>query len=349
MKKLMIALLALTLLVSAESCKKWNPFGDEPDGKGGNPKDPPQSITCSTTGTITQIYGGGGVWGELWIKTDGGKLFQPCSISIIYPPNVKVKMPNIKPGVRVKFGYTKLYTGSCNDLNRNPASSAIPPAPDASIDITCLTELGSSQNECTYTGTLVSVPCGISVFNNLWILRDDGKYFQPCDIGPSAMLLSTEFIEGKRVSFNYAPLGSGSTLCDNEKLMLCPTILPQRTKIKLTCVTLLDQKSECKPLIKAVYEPKGQQPIQILNAWRDGDCLKMKVGFSGCSDISSSFNLFWDGSMTKSNPPKVFLQLGGLPEGITCAAYFESEISFSLSELKQLNAKIILSGWDIEL
>lgn len=94
---------------------------------------------------------------------------------------------------------------------------------------------GEPVDQCTISGNLVRVPCGISDLDNFWIKTDNGKYYQPCDASLiHRMDLAYPLTEGMRVQFGYSVL-SGKSVCDNEYLMLCPQKAPQRLRIKLTC------------------------------------------------------------------------------------------------------------------
>lgn len=94
---------------------------------------------------------------------------------------------------------------------------------------------GNPGNLCPLSGTMIRVPCGISDLDNLWIRGYDGKYYQPCD----ASILHTMDLgfvhEGAAVRFGYSEL-KGASVCGNEHLVRCPYKLPERTRIRLTCI-----------------------------------------------------------------------------------------------------------------
>ena len=94
---------------------------------------------------------------------------------------------------------------------------------------------GKPSTQCSVSGTLVRVQCGISDLDNLWIRDDKGKYYQPCDASLiHRMDLAYPISEGMRVQFGYT-VSTGKSVCDNEYLMLCPQRAPERIRIKLTC------------------------------------------------------------------------------------------------------------------
>lgn len=94
---------------------------------------------------------------------------------------------------------------------------------------------GKPSTECSISGNLVRVPCGISDLDNLWIKTDKGKYYQPCDASLiHRMDLAYPITEGMRIEFGYSVL-TGESVCDNEYLMLCAQKTPPRTRIKITC------------------------------------------------------------------------------------------------------------------
>lgn len=91
------------------------------------------------------------------------------------------------------------------------------------------------QQECSVTGRLVRVPCGISDLDNFWIRTDNGVYYQPCDASLfHRMDVAYTLEEGMYVTFGFEPI-TGSSICDAEYLMLCPERIPERKQIKLTC------------------------------------------------------------------------------------------------------------------
>lgn len=95
-------------------------------------------------------------------------------------------------------------------------------------------------NECTVTGTMTRVQCGSSIYDNLLILTDDGKYLQPCNQSFET-LVAYSFKDGDRVMFGYSKL-TGPSLC-GASCAAGPTGEP----VTIDCIKLIedDNRGEC--------------------------------------------------------------------------------------------------------
>lgn len=66
----------------------------------------------------------------------------------------------------------------------------------------------------------------------------------------------------------------------------------------------------------------------------EDDCLKMKVGFSGCDD-GHTIEMVTDGAVAESFPVQVYFKLSD-ENPQACQAFFVKELSFDLSQLDQV-------------
>lgn len=303
--------LALGMMATLSSCEKE---GDTP----GKP-----STNCTITGTIESVMCGTGAYGGLWIKGDDGKYYQPCESS--------VSVNGFVEGARVKFGYKVIKgMGQCDHQVR--CMVATPQA--VKMNLTCAQIISAPPNkECGLTGTifdgkiLSSAQC-----DAMLIQTSDGKLLEPVNQDKIVNLS-----HGTTVYYSYVPVQTFTATCSGA------------TPVELTCVrwNWCGTGNGCRDLT-ITNDPKTSNGVQILNAVVEGNCLKLKVGFSGCSDHSDVFQMIWNGSYMKSLPAQVNLVLHD-PEPQLCQAYFVKEVSYNLSKLKEGIAgpmNIRLEGWE---
>ena len=303
----------------------------EKDGQGGNPKPAPG---CATTGTFTRILCGVSVYDNYWIQLDnaGGQFLQPCETMVAN------KMPlNISDGTRIRFNYSKI-TGksSCDNM---VTCMAVDPRvkSSAKVKITCL-EILADPIQCLYIGVVqYNDKCKTKL-----IQKDNGGMYEP--INQDQM---SAFSVNDKIKFNYAPVYTLKVTCSGA------------APIDLTCAQKMQALPDPKPVtcrpLQIGTDPKvpptnGAQ-VSVLSAFIEGNCLVMKIGFSGCSDHSGKINLMWDGYITKTNPSSVSVQLlDTQPE--MCQAYFTQQVSYDLSAIRKITQQTVivnLGGWKEQL
>ncbi len=193
------------------------------------------------------------------------------------------------------------------------------------------------STDCSIKGTMVRVLCASGIYGDLWIKTDNGKYLQPCE--QSFMTtVSIELKEGDRVEFGYAKQGKSS--CDNDKIR-CLAALPEHQSISLSCIRVIDTKpiGDC-PSLVVDHTNYPENVIQVLESKMDGNLLKLKVGYSGCSQVDNEdFLLSWKGEIQESYPARALLQLSSpfITDGITCQAYFTNDLCFDVAAITKLN------------
>jgi hypothetical protein len=302
------------------SCEKDNPGGG--GGGGGDP----QPATCSTYGTFTKVICGTSVYDNYWILTDDGKFLQPCET------DVTTRCPlNITEGTRIKFGYKKISAGhGCLDEVINCA--AIDPRLNQSnkirVKVTCL-EIIEQPAQCQFIGTILEHPtCSVK-----YIQMDDGSQFEPVNQG-----VFNGFSADEKVLFSYNPVLTFQMTCSGA------------AAVELTCITRMGcpppPPVDCRPLV--IGDDPRTLPanflINVLDAYIDGNCLKLKVGFSGCDASTDRISLTWDGIF---DGDANLALVDDAPQ--MCNAYFTQEVSYDLSALKaqdQGNINIHIAGWE---
>lgn len=209
---------------------------------------------------------------------------------------------------------------------------------------------GSGNTNCTLKGKLVSVPCGISDFDNLWIQTEDGKYYQPCD----ASIIhrsdySVPLVDGTPITFGFEPMEKG---CLDEGLILCPNKLPAKIKIRLTCLNPIFTVilNTCTPITRVNQINNKRGFAEIINAKRDGNCIRMHVRYSSAKPLDcKNFTLTWDGSLMKPKPAIATLYLDNLPSGIDSQVIQEGDIAFDISPIVEAggnDVKIKIDGYN---
>jgi hypothetical protein len=213
------------------------------------------------------------------------------------------------------------------------------------------TTTSGDNTNCTTYGTLVLVPCGTSDLSDLWILGDDGKYYQPCD----ASIVRNEYkymlLEpGVRVLFGFVPIADKKS-CNDDRV-ICLAVPPPHESIKLTCIQQVVKDTVltiCKPIVMGEFDNKAiNGRADIISASRSGDCITMVIEcLSNQPIIASEINLKL-GEVSKSNPAKASLYLDDVPFQETASRIERVTLNFNVSELTQQypNVRINLQGWN---
>jgi hypothetical protein len=155
--------------------------------------------------------------------------------------------------------------------------------------------------------------------------------------------------EGSKITFGFTKMMGG---CPDETKLLCSTPWPAKTKIRLTCITpaINEDANTCKPIEKVNQINPYRGFAEILEASREGNCIKMLVRYSSAVPVeSANFSLTWDGTIAKSNPATATLFLDYLPTGINSQIVQVEEISFDVSEISDIygkDVKIKINGFD---
>lgn len=207
------------------------------------------------------------------------------------------------------------------------------------------------SKNCTISATVVSVPCGMGFWGNLWLLSDKGEYFQPCDI-TFLPIVPIELKEGDKVMFSYQGLDYKHARCEYK--IMCAVVQPKAYKVLINCIQVLTpttQRGKCKDLTTVpAQNHRTPEKVSILSAFVQDNYLKTVIGYSGCNPRHEKISLHWDGSYAKSNPPQVFFELGNLPEAQMCQAYFMDTLCFDISSINKLGSpmpvSIKLKGYD---
>ena len=289
-------------------------------------KTPDPNTGCNVYGTFVSIPCGGGLFGNLWIRLDNDQLLQPCQIA----SGIKLE---VKEGQRVKLAYTEISQSNCPNM----MACAIAVPNHKTIRITCMELQGSGNSLCTLTGTLkdynlvMNRSCG-------WVLEADNNtkievYGFPQGFTPK---------DGMRVKFGYTPIYTFAATCVGSAGQI--TCIEEIKAPAPACKAMLIDYTQNLKDIKVAG-------LNISKAWIDGNCLKITCGFSGCNSAIERFNLEWNGSMTKSFPPKVSLYVTDKFD-VTCLAVFTNTLSFDISQLKMNSnqqVSITLNGWASDL
>jgi hypothetical protein len=319
--RILSAFLLLPFLFALNtSCKKDNKEGGGGDGGGGGSK---PSIECINTGKIVSVPCGTGVFNNLWIMDDKGNYFQPCEM---FPTLVAV---TVKEGDAVKFGYQAVTNSPACD-SKLGCALATPKA--TRIKITCLNVTTTPSNGVLTTeGTIRNstiAGCGYVIALNTNMAPYEVLKW-PAGFVPQA---------DKKIKFSFRMMNTAT------KCMVGPVV-----EVLSASYITTPAPTTCKPISITNSNPGTAAGVSIKKVARDGNCLKIGVGYSGCASNKDKFTLDWNGNRMESLPVKVGVSLGNLPPGpTTCAAYFEETLSFDLTKLKTSpNEKIVisLSGW----
>lgn len=95
------------------------------------------------------------------------------------------------------------------------------------------------------------------------------------------------------------------------------------------------------------YHNAPDDHLNIISAEIKGDCLTIEFGSSGCSGKTWEVKLIDAGTVDKSLPPQRNIRLS-LLNNEDCAAYFNREVSYDISQLQVYGGKVQLNikGWD---
>lgn len=201
------------------------------------------------------------------------------------------------------------------------------------------------QTDCNMTGTMVRVLCGVSIYDNLWIKTDNGKLIQPCEQSFQTFV-ALDFKEGDRVQFSYRKI-KGTSPCD--EMITCAAATPEHTSAVIDCIRVTDPVGgNCGTLVTK-EAPEGGY-VSVLEAAVSGNMLKLKIGYSGCSEMpDDEFKLSWNGALAKSIPAQAQLEINSNRIEM-CQAYFTKHICFDISEIKRLaNQPVKLTIQDKEI
>lgn len=278
---------------------------------------------CNTQGVIVNMGCAWGSWQGLWIKTNDGKLIKPCV--------VLDKSFSPKEGTPIIFGMRDLLPGET--CPPSPLMCPETAKPDLIKAITCVRVANNSggSDKCETLATVIE-----NGGNCKYLIKlDNGSILEPYSIPASFQLR-----HGQRVKIGYDPSIKVASRCNGQ-----PAII--------TCIEeVQDPNMGCKPTIIGPA-PANRSPFTILNATLSGSCLKLKVGFSGCSDKYRKFDLFWSGEFEPTGALRALVKLRDLAEEEACQAYFTREYSFDVSAINKLGAPtpvlIRIEGYNQEL
>lgn len=180
--------------------------------------------------------------------------------------------------------------------------------------------------DCNIFGTVEKVTCGVGYYGDLWIRTDKGELLQPCEQSFQT-LVPIILSPGDKVKIGYRVLNKPNR-CDS--LITCLIALPPHQSVVIDCITKIEAgvpKLKINPNVTA-------DNVNIERVELAGDILKVKVGYSGCSEKPNShFSLFWDGKLDNRIQPEVNLFVeDDAPE--SCQAYFTTQLQFDIRELK---------------
>lgn len=196
------------------------------------------------------------------------------------------------------------------------------------------------------SGTMVRVICGVSIYDNLWIKTDDGKYLAPCEQS-FLTFAALYFKEGDRVKVDYRPCVK-TTICDT--MITCTAINPVHQRVIIDAINKIADPN-CSPIqIVNNYNTVTKAQSNIMFAEVQNNCLRIKMGFSGCNGNTKRFQVVCDGSTHIQNGIPTYLVKVTDIQPQMCEAYFEDEISSDISAFKKTapvnNAVIKIDGYN---
>lgn len=185
-------------------------------------------------------------------------------------------------------------------------------------------------NDCNQYGKLVAVTCGPSIYDNLWIQTGENEYLRPCDQSFQT-ICPLNLHAGDQVKFSYRKINN-CTKCKEQ--ITCSAVVPKHTHVIIDCINVIPS-SDCQSLIIDQDAKEDNNYIHVISAAIEGRFLKLKIGYSGCSQLpKEAFKLSWNGSFAKSLPPQVWLFPGLTVTPTMCQAYFTTELCYDVSALK---------------
>jgi len=315
------------------SCEKDTPGGGGGNGGGGGGN--PDPTLCSVYGTFTMMECGVSIYGGYWILLDDGTFLQPCETDVV----TICPLP-ITEGTRVKLGYKKIYgRSSCDDII---TCMAIDPrladgtAKVKKVRITCLEIVDQpTQGDCRFEGTILyREDCQVK-----YLQTDNAEQYEPVN-----QSVFNGYVAGDRVKFSFKFVNTFEATCTGA------------APVEIDCITPVGDPNPnpgCVPLVvgddvKYPTEPGG--PVHIESAFIEGNCLKMKIGFSGCDGNEARIAMTWDGNFSGLTPTVTLVPVDMEPQ--LCNAYFLKDVSYDLSALRasdQGTITIHIEGWDYPL
>lgn len=299
------------------SCEK-----DNPGGGGGDQPDPTH---CTVSGTFTQISCGVGIYGNYWIRLDDGKYLQPCETDIM-----TLNALDIREGTKIRFGYKNITgTSSCDAmLSCAPLDARVKGTTWSRIRITCI-EITQQPQDCAHLGTIrLSSSCNVK-----YIEADNKDHYEPVN-----QVILDGYNAGEKIRFSYIPVLTLAATCSGS--------IP----VQVNCISRTSEPdpTTCTPLIIGYNDimPAPNGAIHVQEARIEGNCLKLKIGFSGCDANTGRIALLWDGKFHGPAPHVNLVLVDNQPQA--CNAYFTKEVSFDLSMIKQSEqgqTPIHVSGW----
>lgn len=204
----------------------------------------------------------------------------------------------------------------------------------------------TTATDCKVMATVVRMPYGSSIYGNLWLKTDDGKFYLPCEQS-FITICPIDIKEGDRVKFSYRKLPENKDcLKDNPELNVRDVIPLNYQSVTIDCLQTIVRCGTPPPCSGLVidYKDYPKNYITVLESNIIGNELKLKVGYSGCSALpNSSFKLAWKKFLGKSLPLQTELQF--VIEDVnlyTCQAYFTNDLCFDISAIRDLTKEPVL-------
>jgi hypothetical protein len=239
------------------------------------------------------------------------KYITNTSNNVSYQPMNQDIMAGFAAGQRIQFGYTPVVTLD------------VPCTGHMGIQVTCATVKDGQPSECANQGTVkYDANCKLKYISN----ATDKQYYEPVN---QEMLNGYQV--GQTISFNYNIVETFAVTCTGHPA------------VQLTCIgNGKPKQTDCKQMIIDA-NPNRSAGIHILNAVVEDQCLKLKIGFSGCDASTDRIALAWDGHV---GPAVTLTLIDKQPQA--CQAYFTQDVSFNLAALgaaDHRNVNITLPGW----
>jgi hypothetical protein len=205
---------------------------------------------------------------------------------------------------------------------------------------------GGGKGKPTVKGTMVTVLCGVSIYNNLWIKTDDGTLLQPAIQTTNNVI---HLVEGDRVEIVYSLFKGASPLDDK---IVCLAALPPHERVAIHSIAKINTGNSCTPI---AIIPNGYKPgdtenksIYVKSAAMNGSCLELNISYSGCNMHTESIKLISDGELNPTFGKPTYLAELVDTEYQMCEALFSDKVSFDISALKTAKGTfyIKIAGYD---
>lgn len=207
---------------------------------------------------------------------------------------------------------------------------------------------GGGSTNTELLGTVYAQTCGVSIYNqNYWIKLDNGTIIQPC-YQSFQTLCAIELKEGDRVKVKYQPyIGNYPDFEANCDQLYFPFIKATINAIEV----IANQTENCMPIhITNNLDQFEEAHVQIMDARLEGFKLKLKVGFSGCSNNVNRFKLMLQVGQITNNKTTIKAKIiEENPE--LCQAYFTNTFCYDLTKM-QINTseiQLLLKGFEKEI